>query len=74
MLVGDILKWRNTGAILICNVCAGTKAGRIVANDNYEILKIGPGHRVVIPERFKDPECCDNKEDGSTRASKNNKK
>jgi hypothetical protein len=52
-LIKDVNKWRNTGAGLICDVCAGTKSGRIAANDNYEILKVKSNNEVVLPERFK---------------------
>lgn len=52
-LVTNVSKWRNTGAGLICDVCAGTKTGRIVANDNYEVLKVKSHYEVQLPERLK---------------------
>ena len=52
-LVTNVNKWRNTGAGLICDVCAGTKPGCIVANDNYEILKVKSNYEVELPERLK---------------------
>jgi hypothetical protein len=51
--IKDVNKWRNTGAGLICNVCSGTKPGQIVANDNYEVLKLKSKYEVELPERFK---------------------
>jgi hypothetical protein len=53
MLIKDVNKWRNTGAGLICDICAGTKNGRIVANDNYEVLKVKSKYEVELPERLK---------------------
>jgi hypothetical protein len=51
--INDVNKWRNTGAGLICNVCSGAKPGEIVANDNYEVLKLKSKYKVETPERFK---------------------
>ena len=56
-LIKDVRKWRLTGAGLICNVCAGVKHGRIVANDNYEVLEVRSGGIVVLPERFRGERC-----------------
>ena len=53
MLIKDVNKWRNTGAGLICNVCSGTKPGRIVANDNHEVLKLKSKYEIELPKRFK---------------------
>ncbi|GEM_PF-4678025 len=52
-IIQDVNKWRNTGAGLICNVCSGAKPGQIVANDNYEVLKLKSKYKVEIPDRFK---------------------
>ena len=54
--VTNVRKWQFTGAGLICNVCANTKPNRIVANDNYEVLKVKSKYRVVLPERLKNLE------------------
>jgi hypothetical protein len=47
--IKNVHKWRSTGAGLICNVCANTKPDRIVANDNYEVLKVTPDYKVILP-------------------------
>ena len=52
-LINDVNKWRLTGAGLICDICAGTKPGRIVANDNYEVLTVKSNYEVELPERLK---------------------
>ena len=57
VLIRDVRKWRNTGAGLICDVCAGVKPGKIVANDNYEVLKVNSDHSVVLPERLRKKNC-----------------
>ena len=53
ILIKDVRKWRLAGAGLICNICAGVKPGRVVTNDNYEVLKVKSNGSVVLPERLK---------------------
>jgi hypothetical protein len=52
-VIKNVRKWRSTGAGLICDVCANTKPNCIVADDNYEVLKVKSDYRVVLPKRLK---------------------
>ena len=52
-LIKDVRMWRSTGAGLICDICAGVKCGRIVANDNYEVLKVRSDFSVELSEHLK---------------------
>ena len=47
--IKNVRKWHYTGAGLICNVCANTKPDCIVANDNYEVLKVTHDYKVILP-------------------------
>ena len=53
-LIRDVQKWRSTGAGLICHICSGVKPGNIVADDNYEILKVIDKNQVLLPKRLKE--------------------
>jgi len=55
MYVTDMVKWRNTGAGAMCEVCAGpgAKLGSIIADDNLEVIPLNRNQRPQLPDRAK---------------------